>query len=203
MNEASDVLSHAPAVILLSFWWLFLSMLDFLFTPRESEEPPQTAPKTKDDNTSTVTEDPHIAKIRELDPAFKAESFLRGARRAYEAVLHAYALGDLTTLRPLLSPDVLKVFADTCAERVERHETLELTLIGIETAEIRSIEITPEAMEITVLFGAQIVSAERSAAGDVISGDPAAVRATADLWTFSRPLPLEGEEWVIVATDEG
>ena len=115
-------------------------------------------------------------------------------------MLHAYALGDSQSLRPLLSDEVLEAFADDCIGRRERQETLELTVVGIESAEIVSAEVASGTMEITVLFHAQIVTAERAASGDVIGGDPADVAITSDLWTFS--WSGDRNTWVIVATDE-
>ncbi|CAH1661885.1 Tim44/TimA family putative adaptor protein [Chelatococcus asaccharovorans] len=202
MNEATDPAYNIPAIILLSFWWVFLSGLDFLSTPRESGEQDLKGRKSEDDKTAATDDDPRLAAIRELDPTFDTGSFLEGARRAYEAVLHAYALGDLKTLRRLLSTDVLQVFSDACAARRESQETLELTLIGIDGVEIVQAETAANWMEISVRFRAQIVSAERSADGTVIGGDPAAVTTTNDLWTFSRPVPVDNP-WIVVATDEG
>lgn len=195
MNEAADAASNVSAIVLLSLWWAFLSALDLLSTQRGST-PARPAAAAEDP-------DPRFAALRRLDPGFDAATFLKGARRAYEAVLQAYALADLQTLRTLLAPDVLAAFAEACAGRGERRETLELTVVGIDSAEIADIEITAGTIEITVRFRAEIVSAERSATGDVIAGDPAAVRGTADLWTFSRPVPSDGAAWVVVATDEG
>lgn len=199
MNEAADVANNIPAVVLLSLWWAFLSTLDFLFTPAESEKPDRVPAKPPDDDAA----DPREAELRKLDPTVDRETFLSGAKRAYETVLNAYALGDLKTLRPLLSPEVLKAFADACALRQERQETLELTFIGLETARIAGIETASDAIETTVLFRALIVSVERSATGDVIGGNPAAVTLSADLWTFSQPVPAVGNAWIVVATDEG
>ncbi len=201
MSEAVDAANNIPAIILFSLWWAFLSTLDLLLMPHESGKPSQSVSKPDGDGVSTIGEDSPIAELRRLDPAFDTETFLRGARLAYEAVLQAYAQGDLAALRPLLSAEVWQVFADDCTARCESHETLELAFIGIEAAEVENIEITAEAMEITVLFHAQIVSAERSAAGDVINGDPKAVITTDDLWTFSRPAPFRSDAWVVVATD--
>lgn len=203
MNEAADAAYNIPAIILLSFWWVFLSGLDFLSTPRESGEQGLKGGKSKDDKTAATDDDPRLAAIRELDPTFDTGSFLEGARRAYEAVLHAYALGDLKTLRRLLSTDVLQVFSDACAARRESQETLELMLISIDGVEIVQAEMAANWMEISVRFRAQIVCAERSADGAVIGGDPAAVVAMADLWTFSRPVPVDSDPWVVVATDKG
>ena len=117
-------------------------------------------------------------------------------------MLNAYAVCDLETLRKLLSTEVFEVFAAACAERQDRRETLDLTFIGIESAEIVGAEALPGKVEITVLFRAQTVFAERTDEGDLLSGDPSAVTTTADLWTFSRPVPANDGTWLLVATDQ-
>lgn len=200
MNEAADVANSIPAIILLSLWWAFLSTLELLYRPRETGTTEQSTAKPSNDNRS-IADNPSLADLRALDPNFDADAFVEGAKRAYEMVLHAYALCDIETLRPLLSIEVLQAFTDACDRRNEEQETLEMTFIGFESAQIVSAETSSEAMEITVLVRAQIVSATRSASGGIVSGDPNAVTVTADLWTFSRSGATEGA-WVVIATDE-
>lgn len=203
MNEAVDTANNLPAIILLSLWWAFLSTLAVLFNPGESEKPngPATTPRAAD--TSAVADEPRFSELVRLDPQFSVRVFLDAARRAYEQILQAYAAADLARLSQLLSPEVMRVFADDCTARGTRHETLDLTFIGMDSVEIEDIRTTPDAMEITVLFRAEIVSVLRSQSGDILAGHPAAILRTADLWTFSRPLPVGDEAWIVTATDEG
>lgn len=161
MSEAADAANNIPAIILFSLWWTFLSALDLLLMPRGSEKSGLAVSKPDDDRIAATGENSLGAELRRLDPTFDTEAFLSGARRAYETVLQAYAKGDPGALRPLLSAEVWQTFAYACTARCESHETLELAFIGIEAAEVDNIEITAEAMEITVLFHAQIVSVER------------------------------------------
>nr|WP_273033153.1 Tim44/TimA family putative adaptor protein [Pseudaminobacter soli] len=161
-----------------------------------------TATKRREAGGAAVSQDSRMSEICRLDPEFSQDAFLSGAGRAFEAVLNAYARCDLEALRKLLSMEVFQVFAAACAKRQESRETLDLTFIGIESAEIVSAEALPGKMEITVLFRAQIVFAERTYKGDLLSGDPSAVTTTADLWTFSRPVPASDRTWLLVATDQ-
>lgn len=202
MNEAVNTANNVPAIILLSLWWAFLSTLAVLFNPGESEKPngPATTPRAAD--TSAVADEPRFSELVRLDPKFSIQVFLDGARRAYEQVVQAYAAADLARLSQLLSPEVMRVFADDCTARRTRDETLDLTFIGMVSVEIEDIRTTSEAMEITVLFRAEVVSALRAQSGEVLAGDPTAVVRTADLWTFSRPLPVGDEAWIVTATDE-
>lgn len=202
MNEAVDTANNLPAIILLSLWWAFLSTLAVLFNPGESEKPNGLAPTPHAVDTSAVADEPRFSELVRLDPKFSVQVFLDGARLAYEQILQAYAAADLAKLSQLLSPDVMRVFAENCAARRTRQETLDLTFIGMDSVEIENIRTTSEAMEITVLFCAEVVSALRAQSGEVLTGHPTAILRTADLWTFSRPLPVGGEAWIVTATDE-
>ncbi|MBN9037707.1 MAG: Tim44 domain-containing protein [Rhizobiales bacterium] len=199
MNAVSELAENVvPSIVVLSVWWAFLSTLEVLLTPHQllDDEPPPEG------GGATGTNEDRLAALKALDPAFSVEAFLGGARGVYEAVLRAYAQGDVEALRPLLSADVLDVFAASCAGRAARGETLEMTLLGIDGAEIAHVWTQPDATEIAVLFRGRVTRVERSASGDVVGGDPEAVATTGDLWTFARPASTTSAEWLIVATDE-
>lgn len=203
MSEVG-VTSDASAVLLLYLWWALLSVLGLLFGSADPGGAGQrTAGSPPDDDLHGTGGNPRSREVPGPDAQFDADSFLKGARRAYEAVLHAYALGDLKTLGSLLSVEVLAAFTEACARRRERNETLEMTVIGIEAAEIADIAATSETMDVTVRFRAEIVCVERSISGAAIDGNENAVTTTADLWTFSRTLSGDVNGWRIVATDEG
>ena len=200
MNETGDIVSNLPAIMLLSFWWAFLTTLDLIFRPggfgqAENAGTPADAAKP--------SADPRLRELLALDPGFDAESFLRGARRAYEQIVLAYAAQDAGILRPLVSEEVLEAFLGAGAARRERGETMELTFVGIDSAAIETVEVAAEAARISVLFHAEVVAATRSSTGETVEGDPSAVTLVADLWTFARP-PADGDApWTLVATDRG
>ena len=74
MNETAELANNLPAIILISVW-AFLSTLDTLFMPRETNKPDRTAAKPPDDAAAANGEDTAYAELRELDPAFSAEAF--------------------------------------------------------------------------------------------------------------------------------
>ena len=49
-----------------------------------------------------------LAALKAADPSFSDESFLTGARAAFEMIVKAFAAGDTAALQPLLSPDVYR-----------------------------------------------------------------------------------------------
>jgi len=198
MSETADVVSELPVIILFSFYWALLSMMEFLSVQGDSTDGDTGG---KGDNAQAAG-DEAFPELREADPQFSTADFLQGACRAYEEILRAYALCDVKALRLLLSAEVLWAFAESFAARAARQETLELTFVGIQSAEIVGVAVRPEAIEIAVLFRAQVVQAERSATGEVIGGDPMAVATVADVWTFAHRRPVDRTAWIVVATDE-
>jgi predicted lipid-binding transport protein (Tim44 family) len=200
MNETADVANNLPAIILLSFWWAFLSMLEIMSRQGGSTDRANACRQT--DEAQAARDEQDFPELCEVDPHFSATAFLQGACRAYEEILRANALWDAKALQALLSADVFRAFTDAFEARSARGETLELTFVGIQSAGIASIKVRPDAIEITVLFRAQVIQAKRSSAGEVIWGDPAAITTVADLWTFSRAFMGSDLIWTLVATDE-
>ncbi|MCC0040331.1 MAG: TIM44-like domain-containing protein [Brucellaceae bacterium] len=118
MNEAGEAVSNLPAILVLSMWWAFLSNLDLLFGPPRFGQAEGEGSGGADDADADSDAGPHDPRLLELvavDPAFSAEAFPVGARRAYEEILRCYAGRELEGLRPLLSPEVLSAFAEACA----------------------------------------------------------------------------------------
>ncbi len=74
--------------------------------------------------------------IAAVDPSFAPDSFLSGARTAYEMIVGAFAAGDLSTLRRLLAPEVLANFDKAIRDRVAAEQTMTTTLVSIDAAEL-------------------------------------------------------------------
>lgn len=142
-----------------------------------------------------------ITQIKLADATFTRKSFLDGARAAFEMVITAFALGDMKTLRALLSPDVYENFADAIRSRERANQTRETTLVGIDVAEI--IEAKLEDMrfaDVTVKFISQQVNATRNEENNVVDGDPNAIEKVTDIWTFRRDTRTPDPNWQLVAT---
>ena len=74
--------------------------------------------------------------IAGADPSFTPDSFVSGARAAYEMIVVAFAAGDLSTLRRLLAPDVLANFQKAIAERAAAEQTMTTTLVSIDSGDV-------------------------------------------------------------------
>jgi predicted lipid-binding transport protein (Tim44 family) len=141
-----------------------------------------------------------LTALMQADPSFDPRSFLDGAKVAYEMVVMGYAEGDEQVLRQLLSDDVFESFKKTIAARKEKGETAETTLVGISKADIIEAEVKNATANVTVRFGAELISVVRDAAGKIIEGNPETVRDVSDIWTFSRDVASRNPNWKLVAT---
>ena len=64
-------------------------------------------------------------------PDFKKEVFLKGASRAFEIIVNAFAEADLETLGALTTKKTFKKFADIIEERKNSGQTAETDVISV------------------------------------------------------------------------
>ena len=141
-----------------------------------------------------------LARIQQLDPSVTPETFLAGARGAFEMILGAFTKGDETALRPLLADEVYANFHAVIQSRRDAHETCENQLVRIGATEIAEAELIERLARITVRFASQQIIAVKDAQGAVVEGDPAKTVQLTDLWTFARDLRSRDPNWLLVAT---
>jgi len=134
-------------------------------------------------------------------PGFEPESFLSGARMAYELIVTAFANGDKKSLKNLLSPEVYDGFSSAISDRVAKGEKVQSTFVGIEKSMIKAAEVTKNDAQITVQFISQIVSATLDKNDEIVDGDPDQVVEVNDIWTFARTIGSKDPNWKLVATE--
>ncbi len=141
-----------------------------------------------------------FVQIKLADPRFDRDSFLGGARAAFEVVVEAYAAADAEALRSLLADDVYQPFARAARDRAAAGHSLETEMVSIDKAEIIEAGLSEETASITVRFVSQQISVERDADGNVVSGDPGDAIEVTDIWTFERDTRSRDPNWKLVAT---
>ncbi len=141
-----------------------------------------------------------IRDIRRADPDFDAEEFLVGARVAFEMVIGAFATGDRDMLKSLLSPDVYDNFHQAIRTREQENQTLEKTLINIDSADMVEAYLEGVAAHVTVKFVTEQIDALRDAQGDLLEGDPDKILSVTDFWTFVRDTTSSDPNWSLAAT---
>ncbi len=172
--------------------------------PKDSEdsEAPE-APEAPDIAAEDASDDPlsqGLAQIQGADPGFDPDEFISGAEIAFELVIEAYASGDTSTLKPLLSAEVFANFSQVIRDREKAGETLEDILVGITSAEIVEAFVEDKAANITAKFVTEQINVTRDENGDVIDGNPTTVINVTDFWTFARDIKSRDPNWALVAT---
>ena len=141
--------------------------------------------------------------IAREDKTFDPKHFITGARTAYEMIVPAYAEGDRSTLRNLLSREVYEGFDAAIRERLSKGETVETRFVAIDRSDITAAEVRGRAAQVTVRFVSQVVSVTRDKAENVIEGNPEKITNVTDVWTFARDLSSRDPNWKLVAAEAG
>jgi predicted lipid-binding transport protein (Tim44 family) len=141
-----------------------------------------------------------LVDIVRADATFEPDSFLKGARAAYEIIVTAFAEGNRKTLKGLLSREVYDGFAGAITDRESRGEQVDQSFVGIKGADIVEAELKGGIGQVTVKFVSELISATRDKAGEVIAGDPKRIKEVTDIWTFAREVASRDPNWKLIAT---
>ncbi len=141
--------------------------------------------------------------IAAADPGLDLTSFVAGAKTAYEMIITAYAAGGRETLRSLLAGDVYESFVMAIAQRESRHETMDTTLVSIDSLTFDDAGRRGRSAQLTVRFVAKLVTATHDESGNVVEGNPDKVVDMVDIWTFARDVDSRDPNWKLIATQTG
>jgi len=141
-----------------------------------------------------------LEKIKEADAGFDAGDFIEGSKTAYEMILNAFANGDKSTLKKLLSDDVYESFVEVIEERIERKEVVQSDFVGLKRAEIKKAALKENNAQVTMNFACDLISVTYSEDNEVVDGDPKKVNEVIDVWTFSRDVTSKNPNWKLIAT---
>jgi predicted lipid-binding transport protein (Tim44 family) len=144
-----------------------------------------------------------INRIRRADQGFDPSQFLEGARIAFEMIVTAFAKADKAALRPLLSDEVYRPFAQTIDERVAAKEAVETRDLKLDDAEIVEADLAGRAARVTVKLISHQVTVTRAMDGSIVDGDPDHPVEKTDYWTFARDTRSADPNWLLVATSSG
>ncbi len=139
--------------------------------------------------------------ILERDPSFDPESFLSGAKLAYEMIVNAFGDGDKKTLKTLLAREVYGGFAEAIDTRNSNGEKVQSSFVGIDKAEIISADLQKDETQVTVRFTSQIISATLDKDENIIDGDLQDIAEIVDMWTFARSVKSRDPNWKLAATE--
>jgi predicted lipid-binding transport protein (Tim44 family) len=141
--------------------------------------------------------------IAASDRKFTVDTFVAGAKTAYEMIIMAYAAGNRDLLRSLLADDVYESFLTAIKQRESRDQTMETTLVSLDKVSFDDVGLRGRSAQITVRFAAKLVTATHDRGGNVVEGNPEKVVDIIDIWTFARDVDSRNPNWKLVATQTG
>tara|TARA_B100000035_G_scaffold312070_1_gene322784 strand:- start:55 stop:642 length:588 start_codon:yes stop_codon:yes gene_type:complete len=143
---------------------------------------------------------PTKKEVYEFNDGAKKE-FLNGAKIAYEAIITAFAKGNISEIKSLLNKDVYQSFNQAIEERVEKQIKNETTFIGINSAEIKNHEQNNDLLEVSVNFVSEIITCIKDKENKIISGDPQKIKKVNDTWKFCRNIKSQNPNWQLIETE--
>lgn len=173
--------------------------------PGLASEPELAAPATALD-APTVFTGPAAAgmeDIRRADGVFEPQSFVTGARKAYEMIVQAFADGDRGTLESLLTPYVYAKWAKAIDDREAAGLRQVSDIVRIMVAEIEAASLTDDRAAVSVRFEAEIAAGQTDADGAVVDGDPAKINKVIEVWTFERDVTSSDPAWSLAKVGKG
>jgi len=141
-----------------------------------------------------------LTQIRLADPEFDLDSFLAGARAAFEMIIEAFHKGELEKVRSWLAPDVYRSFAAAVAERTGTNERTETELIAVNGCEATEAAMDGRTARVTVKFLSEQTEVVKDSEGRIVAGDLTRPEEVVDLWSFARDTRSRDPNWQLVAT---
>jgi predicted lipid-binding transport protein (Tim44 family) len=174
--------------------------------PETDEDQARAARKLETEITQFSHGDEKVASglkaVADADPTFGPKSFMEGAKSAYEMIVTAFAAGDRQTLKNLLDKDVYDGFERVIKDREAAGHKVDFTFVGLPKVEISEAEADKRAVNVTIRFHAEVVSATRDKDGNLLEGNADQVTNIADEWTFARNPKSRDPNWKLVATSQ-
>lgn len=145
-----------------------------------------------------------LAAMKMAEPGFSVNTFLQGARGAYELIVMAFERGDIKAIEAFLGPEVRESFISAVAAREDEGLTVEASFAGLRELVLAdaTFDRDTRAAEVTVRFTGELTSVVRNRNGEVVDGSPTAVKRQRDVWTFARTMGSDDPNWLLVATGE-
>ena len=133
-------------------------------------------------------------------PNFDKNNFIRGAQKVFELVLKSFSLGDISSIKNLVSKKIFASLEETIASRKEQNLTSEVDFICFDSCDIKEVKKLKNSVKIIVEFVSEQVNILKDVEGTVIEGDENFIQKITDIWTFERLLDAKNNNWMLVST---
>ena len=143
-----------------------------------------------------------LSKIHKIDPSFKVDEFIVGAKKAFEYIIEKYSDENIKPLKNLLSADIFRMFDKQINSRAKKNENLDVNIIGIKEAKIEDVSIKSNVASIKVQFSSEQVQVIKNDKGKIISGDGNQILSIVESWFFSKDLKRKDPNWILEKIEE-
>jgi len=133
-----------------------------------------------------------LSAVKAKDPTFDLDTFLLGARGAFEMIVRAFAAADRDTLRPLLTPEVYAAFETVIAQREAEGRTETVEFMQPPRADLEDSRVEGDIARLKVRFLAEFRSRSKGPEGEAVDD-----KRTAEVWSFDRVLGSRDPNWML------
>jgi len=138
------------------------------------------------------------AKIQESSlKGEQKKDFLKGAEVAYENIITAFAKGDQSELKKLLTHDMYSNFGQAIKQRNTDNIKSDLTFIGMKNSQLEKFEKIKNELNATVKFVCEIISVKKDKENKIIEGNPDKIKTVTDHWKFSKDAKNTSPNWYL------
>ena len=141
-----------------------------------------------------------LEAVRRADPNFSDDTFMQGAASAFGMVLSAFADGDETQLRRLLSFELYEEFSESIRLRNKNGDELGIEIISIDDVQLTDGQVVDNIASVTVTFVSTQSRTLTDRDGVVLEEDSTEFTELTDIWVFERDTQLDDPNWKLVET---
>ena len=141
-----------------------------------------------------------LEAVRRADPNFSDDTFMQGAASAFGMVLSAFADGDATQLRRLLSFELYEEFSESIRLRNKNGDELGIEIISIDDVQLTDGQVVDNIASVTVTFVSTQTRTLTDRDGVVLEEDSMESTELTDIWVFERDTQLDDPNWKLVET---
>ncbi len=145
-----------------------------------------------------------LAAMKMAEPGFSVNTFLQGARGAYEMILMSFERGELDQIRAFLDDEIEAAFAQAINAREAEGLTVDSTFVGLRELALHNATFNRDTKraEISVRYVGELTSVIRNKAGEIVEGNPKEIKRQRDIWTYARVMGASDPNWQLVATGD-
>ena len=141
-----------------------------------------------------------LEAVRRADRNFSDDTFMQGAASAFGMVLSAFADGDVTQLRRLLSFELYEEFSESIRLRNKSGDELGIEIISIDDVQLTDGQVVDNIASVTVTFVSTQTRTLTDRDGVVLEEDSIESTELTDIWVFERDTQLDDPNWKLVET---